>query len=192
MGGGGERTPCIDYAQGGGADRGGAAGKRQEGACGWQLTDARVRLPPERRLVPVRALRGEHDRVPHPERYYYVCGSQPYRKGMGCGPGVYVPQKQVEAQVLSGVASVLGGCSDPKGFTSKVNTELRRLWEDSTGFRPDSAARMAMIDKRIANVRQGLEDGFEDAAWANARLASLRKERAETAAALDRSGTPPE
>lgn len=24
-------------------------------------------------------------------RPYYVCRSQPYRKGMGCGPGVYVP-----------------------------------------------------------------------------------------------------
>ena len=123
--------------------------------------------------------------------YYYVCGSQPYRKGMGCGPGVYVPQKQVEAQVLSGVASVLGGCSDPKGFTSKVNAELRRLWEDSTGYRPDAVAQIAAVDRKIANIRQAVEDGLGDAAWANARLATLCRERTELAAALGRTGAPP-
>ena len=45
--------------------------------------------------------------------FYYVCGSQPYRKGMGCGPGVYVPQAQVEAEVLEGLKGLLGVCTDP-------------------------------------------------------------------------------
>jgi hypothetical protein len=116
--------------------------------------------------------------------YYYVCGSQPYRKGMGCGPGVHVPQRQVEAEVLTGLNRVIGVCADPKGFTAKVNTELRRLWEDSTGFRPDAAAQIAVIDRKIGNVHQAIEDGIEDTAWANARLTALRKERAGLAAAL--------
>src|SRR5262249_41653441 len=95
----------------------------------------------------------------------------------GCGPGVYVPQKQVESEVLNGVAGVLGGCSDPKGFTAKVNAELRRLWEDSTGFRPDAAAQIAAIDKKIANVHQAIEDGLQEAAWANARLSTAQGTR---------------
>ena len=110
---------------------------------------------------------------------------------MGCGPGVYVPQKQVEAEVLTGLAGVLGGCSDPKGFTAKVNAELRRLWEDSTGFRPDAAAQIAAIDRKIANVHQAIEDGIQDTAWANARLTALRKQRAGLTATMQQSGAPP-
>ncbi len=52
---------------------------------------------------------------------YYVCGSQHYRKGMGCGPGVYVPQAQVEAEVIGGLEQLVGLCADPQGFTRQVN-----------------------------------------------------------------------
>src|SRR5215831_13247578 len=55
---------------------------------------------------------------------YYVCGSQPYRKGMGCGPGVYVPRRAVEAEVCQGLGQLLSLCADTEGFTRQVNAEL--------------------------------------------------------------------
>jgi DNA invertase Pin-like site-specific DNA recombinase len=124
--------------------------------------------------------------------YYYICGSQPYRKGMGCGPGVYVPQKQVEAEVLCGLRSVLELCADPRGFTAKVNRELRQLWEESTGIRPDAAARISAIDRKIAYIRQGLEDGLNDAKWVNGRLTELAREREEIGAAAAVTVAPPQ
>jgi site-specific DNA recombinase len=123
--------------------------------------------------------------------YYYICGSQPYRKGMGCGPGVYVPQKQVEAEVLGGLRSVLDLCVDQGGFTAKVNRELRQLWEASTGIRPDAAARISTIDRKIAHIRQAVEDGLNDAKWANGRLTDLAREREEIGATMAASGAPP-
>jgi hypothetical protein len=109
--------------------------------------------------------------------YYYVCGSQPYRKGIGCGPGVYVPQKQVEAEVLGGLHGLLNQCADPKRFAASVNRELRRVWKSVTGYSPVNSARICAIDKRIANVRRAVEDGLNDAARANARLRELIQER---------------
>jgi site-specific DNA recombinase len=41
------------------------------------------------------------------KRPYYVCGSQPYRRGMGCGPGVYIPQALVEKEVIAGIQGLL-------------------------------------------------------------------------------------
>lgn len=78
----------------------------------------------------------------------YVCGSQPYRRGMGCGPGVYVPKHRVESEVLDGLREVLGICTDQKSFTRRVNDELRAKWEASTGVRADSGQRIAAIDKK--------------------------------------------
>jgi hypothetical protein len=124
--------------------------------------------------------------------YYYVCGSMPYRKGMGCGPSVYVQQKQVEAEVLSGLRSVLSLCADPRGFAAKVNLELRKLWEDSTGFRPDAVARLAAIDNKIANICQAVEDGMGDGKWARNRLEELGKERAAISAVASQAGVPPQ
>ncbi len=57
---------------------------------------------------------------------YYVCGSQPYRRGRGCGPGVYVSQERGEAEAARGLEDLVSVCIDPKGFTRQVNEELRR------------------------------------------------------------------
>ena len=118
---------------------------------------------------------------------YYVCGSQPYRKGMGCGPGVYVPRRAVEAEVCQGLSELLGLCADPERFTRQVNVELRRLWEDSTGH-ADSATAVTEIERveaKIANIRRAVEDGFADASWANSRLRELIAEREALRARLD-------
>src|SRR5262249_5072371 len=101
------------------------------------------------------------------DHFYYVCGSQPYRKGMGCGPGVYVSKEQVELEVLSGLSGVLDLCMDPQGFTRKVNRELKQIWESSIEFRPDAREQVTTIDRKIENIRRAVEDGLSDAAWAN-------------------------
>lgn len=108
---------------------------------------------------------------------YYVCGSQPYRRGMGCGPGVYVPAAEAEAMVLSGLRDLLGVCTDSKGLTRQVNQELRQLWERSTGRDPKAARSLAEVERKTGNIRRAIEDGLSDAAWANARLAGLLAER---------------
>ena len=110
---------------------------------------------------------------------YYVCGSQPYRRGMGCGPGVYVPREAVEEEVFQGVRVLLNLCADPEGFTRQVNDELRKLWKEPVRYAGTSQAieEITTIEAKIANIRRAIEDGFHDAQWANARLRELMSER---------------
>jgi hypothetical protein len=124
-------------------------------------------------------------------RFYYVCGSQPYRRGMGCGPGVYVPQAQVESEVLEGLRGVLDLCADPQKFTRAVNKELRQIWEASTNFRPDATERIAAIDRKIENIRRAVEEGLNDANWANTRLRELLAERESLVTAAESPSRPP-
>jgi DNA invertase Pin-like site-specific DNA recombinase len=123
---------------------------------------------------------------------YYVCGSQPYRKGMGCGPGVYVPRSAVEAEVRQGLSELLDLCANPEGFTRQVNAELRHIWEESTGFADRTTARTEIerVEAKIGNIRRAVEDGLADASWANARLRELIAERARLAASLDMNEPP--
>ena len=124
---------------------------------------------------------------------YYVCGSQPYRKGMGCGPGVYVPRRAVETEVCQGLAELLKLCVDPEGFTRQVNAEIRRMWEEVNGhgLATTPPKEIEQVEAKINNIRRAVEDGFADASWANARLRQLLAERERlTTAALD--GQPPQ
>ena len=123
---------------------------------------------------------------------YYICGSQPYRKGKGCGPGVYVPRNAVEAEVCRGLNGLLSLCANPEGFTRQVNAELRRLWEKSTGCadRATVHTEIERIEAKISNLRRAVEDGFEDASWANARLRELIAERDRFAASLNLNERP--
>jgi hypothetical protein len=127
-----------------------------------------------------------------PPRSYYVCGSQPYRSGMGCGPGICVPQAQVESEVLSGLRSVLDLCADPQRFTRAVNKELRQIWEASTGFRPDAGAQIAAVDTKVENIRRAVEGGLNDANWANTRLRELTTQREALVAASRKASGPPQ
>ncbi|HEV2378692.1 MAG TPA: recombinase family protein [Terriglobia bacterium] len=110
---------------------------------------------------------------------YYICGSQPYRKGMGCGPGVYVPRRDVESEVCKGLDELLNSCGDPDGFTRQVNSELRRVWQEDGGHADSATAgtEIATTEAKIANIRRAVEDGFADASWANARLRELIAQR---------------
>lgn len=42
------------------------------------------------------------------DKVYYIFGSQPYRKGKGCGPGVYVRQDMIESEVIEGLNELVG------------------------------------------------------------------------------------
>ena len=64
-------------------------------------------------------------------------------------------------------------CADPQKFTRAVNKELRQIWEASTGFRPDAGERIAAIDRKVENIRRAVEEGLNDASWANIRLREL-------------------
>ena len=108
---------------------------------------------------------------------YYICGSQPHRRGMGCGTAVYVPQVEVESEVMVGLTSLLDVCADANGFTRKVNEELRRIWQDSTGYDPTIPHKLRDIEAKIANIRKAVEDGLPDGEWAYSRMRELMVER---------------
>lgn len=107
---------------------------------------------------------------------YYICGSQPHRKGLGCGTAVYVPQRQIETEVMAGLTSLMDVCTDPKGCTRQVNEELKRIWEDSVGYDPAVPGRLREIDTKIANICKAVEDGLPDAEWAWSRMRELTAE----------------
>jgi hypothetical protein len=66
----------------------------------------------------------------------------------GLPSGVYVPQAQVESEVLNGLRDVLNLCADPRKFTRAVNRQLRQIWEAST----DAGERIAAIDRKVENI----------------------------------------
>ena len=123
---------------------------------------------------------------------YYVCGSQPYRRGKGCGAGVYVPQEEVEAEVVRGLEGMMSVCADPKGFTRRVNEELRRLWAESTNHNPQAAEQLKQVEAKVANIHRALEDGLADAQWANSRLRELAAEREQLGRHATASTRPPQ
>ena len=113
---------------------------------------------------------------------YYICGSQPHRRGLGCGPAVYVPQMEVESQVMIGLTELLDACIDTKGYAKRFNNELRQIWEVSAGHDPNALQRVKEIDVKIANIRKAVEDGLSDASWTNTRMRELLEERSNLAA----------
>ena len=123
---------------------------------------------------------------------YYVCGSQPYRKSMGCGRGVYVPQALVEAEVVAGMQSLVQRCSDPRGFARQVNEELRRLWEATHGSTTTSQRTLRAVESKIANLRRALEEGLQDVAWANRRMQELVAEQTALTGGVGARGQPPQ
>ena len=140
-----------------------------------------------------RCVRCGANMIGHPTSHgsYYVCGSQPYRRGMGCGKGVYVPKEWVEKHVVEGMQELVSACADPKGFTRKVNAELRRIWEASTGHDPKAAKKIATIDRKRENIWKAIEDGLKDVSSANERLAELSAERGKLVVASEVFGEPP-
>jgi DNA invertase Pin-like site-specific DNA recombinase len=116
---------------------------------------------------------------------YYRCGSSQYRRGKGCGPGVYVPVNLVEEEVIRGLRSLVADTTDAAGFARLVNDELARLWAAQTGCDPEAEEKLAAVDARIDRIRRAIEDGLKDATWANARLPELQRERERLQVQID-------
>ena len=91
-----------------------------------------------------------------------------------------------------GLSNVFSVYTDPKGFTRKVNTELRRLFELSNGADRNAARKIADIDTKIANIRQSIEDGLADVRWTNERLNSLFAEREQLSGSVPKPLSPPQ
>ena len=109
---------------------------------------------------------------------YYICGSQPHRRGLGCGQAVYIPQAEVESEVILGLTGLLDLCADTNGFARKANEELRRIWADSVGFDPRMLLKLKEIDAKIADIRKAVENGLPDCDGAFTRMRELATERA--------------
>jgi len=73
-----------------------------------------------------------------------------------------------------------------------VNKELRQIWEASTDLRPDAGERIAAIDRKIENIRHAVEEGLNDASWANTRLWELHAERESLVMASRKASGPPQ
>ena len=83
-------------------------------------------------------------------------------------------------------------CADPRKFTRAVNKELRQIWEASTECRLDAGERIAAIDRKLENIRGAVEDGLNDANWANSRLRELVAEKESLVSTSERSSGPPQ
>ncbi|MFH1675958.1 MAG: recombinase family protein [bacterium] len=108
---------------------------------------------------------------------YYVCGSEPYRGGKGCGEGVYVPQLLLESAVITDIKGIIAKLADPVRFTKKVNAELKRIWETESGHDPNAEKRIKEIDRKITHLREQLENGLDDVGYFNNRIRDLKAER---------------
>lgn len=91
-----------------------------------------------------------------------------------------------------GLENLLRVCTDGKGFVRKINAELKRIWEQSHGFDPNAFRRLSEIEGKIANIRQSIEDGLADTAWANERLRELIKEQQSLSASATTRGNAPQ
>ena len=123
---------------------------------------------------------------------YYICGSRPNRRGLGCGDAVYVPQREVESEVLAGLTKLLDVCSDSRGFTRQVNEELRRMWQQSAGHDPTVPHKLRDIETKLSNIRKAVEEGLPDGDWANSRMRELMTERDSLSEQVQEVGEAPQ
>ncbi|HEX9745914.1 MAG TPA: hypothetical protein VGB30_10860 [bacterium] len=84
---------------------------------------------------------------------------------------------QIEERVVQDIRGIINQLVDREGFTKMVNAELRQMWEAESGYNPDAEKHIKALDTKIQDVYKALEDGFQDAAWANSRLKELHAER---------------
>ena len=126
------------------------------------------------------------------EHPYYVCGSIQYRKGQGCGPGVYIAQREIEDEVLDGLNQVLVGFTVTDGFVSKVNTEFKRIWESKTGSSASAKKELKSVESKIQNIYKAVEDGLPFDSQAKDRLNSLAFRKSELLNLVKMDTNPPE
>ena len=110
---------------------------------------------------------------------YYICGSLPYRKGMGCGAGVYVPQQVIEEHVIDGLMNVLTKVTSKEGFAKKVNQELKQIWEQKTGITDQINKEQNLVESKIKNIYTAIEEGLPFDLSTQDRLQILNERKTE-------------
>ena len=95
-------------------------------------------------------------------------------------------------EVLSGLKGLLQNIIRPNGLTAKVNAELRRIWEESTGHDPQAMKKLAEIERRIENLMAALEEGLMATDLANTRLRCLLEEKARLTSSQPTHSSPPQ
>lgn len=110
---------------------------------------------------------------------YYLCGSRLYRRGLGCGHGVYVPKDEIEQEVIVGITDLIGKFQSTDGFTRKVNRELSRLWEDKTGVNRNVEKELKGIETKIENLYKAIEGGLAFDSPTKERLSKLNTRKVE-------------
>jgi len=123
--------------------------------------------------------------------FFYVCGSRSYRRGEGCGPGVYVRKEWIEGGLAAGIAKILSVWLDAKRFVPLVNAQIEKLWQGQKGTPANFEAELEAIQAKTEKIRRAIEDGLEDTAWANQRLCELSAERTRLEDLKGRTGSAP-
>lgn len=108
---------------------------------------------------------------------YYICGSQPHRKGLGCGQAVYVPQAKVETEVLTGLVEMLDELTNTDGLIVDMNKKIKKEWADSVGYDPSIPHKLEEINQKINNIRKAIENGLPDQSWGFSRMSELISEK---------------
>ncbi len=106
--------------------------------------------------------------------------------------GVYVPVEVAEREALAALSENLGHCADPRGFKRRVDDEIARLWQPDAAPDPDREAKVKEVDEKIAHIGRAIEDGLDDAAWANTPLQALSAERRRLTALVTSVAKPPQ
>ena len=122
---------------------------------------------------------------------YYICGSQPHRRGLGCGRAVYVPADFIEKAVVEAVTGLLSKLIDPDGLVRRLNERLAMLWEDEHPSRHDVERRQQDIRGRVRRISEAIADGSIDRGWARTELARLHREEEELAPLEAEAVAPP-
>ncbi|HOF67772.1 MAG TPA: recombinase family protein [Candidatus Fermentibacter daniensis] len=122
---------------------------------------------------------------------YYICGSQPHRRGLGCGRAVYVPADFIEKAVIDAVTDLLSKLINPEGVVKRLNERLAMLWEQEHPSRHDIEHRQRGIRSRIERISEAVADGSIDREWARAELEKLYAEEVALAPLAAEAVAPP-
>lgn len=120
---------------------------------------------------------------------YYVCGSQPYRRGKGCASAIYVPKEGIEEKVVCGVAELVEELKSLEFVRHFANKHIRTVVSAGASGHVQTSENLRKVDEKLANIRKAIENGLQDADWANDRLRALIAERATLLAASEPAAT---
>lgn len=108
-------------------------------------------------------------------RLYYICGSQRYRRGLGCGQGLQVRKETIEEALMEEMGRLFQSWADVKRLTQLVNRELASHTQRQNEDSAMAERELADVEQEIDNLRKAVKAGLDDIEWANAELNRLRE-----------------